>query len=87
MVSSNEGNDVEPPGRRCVPSPRYCESEVGKRLQSEKVLKEESGANALSVAAREEEVAGKSEVVSRRWLVSVVGNDNARSQLIGWLPR
>jgi hypothetical protein len=51
------------------------------------LLKEELDANALSVAAKEVEVAGKSEVVSRRWLVSVVENDNARSQLIGWFPR
>lgn len=69
MLSPAVESRAGSPGSNCVPSPRKCESEIGKRSQSGVVWKEGSSASRPHDKAAEEEeavVVGRSEVVSRR---------------------
>lgn len=69
MLSSAIESEVGPPGSSCVPSPRYCESEWGKRSHSGVVWKEGSGASRPPVKAADDEVEERSEGVSNRALL------------------
>jgi hypothetical protein len=80
MLSSAVVNKVGAP-ESSWPSPRKCDSEVGKKFQSGALWKAVGfGASRSPVKAVEVEVAGSSEVVPRSAPLVLAVVDNAKSQ-------